>query len=53
MPITRVADADDGALVLVDATSGAGGLAVDPAEFDVYYFGPQKCFGAEGACGWH
>jgi phosphoserine aminotransferase len=35
-------------LVLVDATSGAGGLRVDPAEFDVYYFSPQKSFGSEG-----
>ncbi|MHB8456108.1 MAG: phosphoserine transaminase [Acidimicrobiales bacterium] len=35
-------------LVLVDATSGAGGLRVDPSEFDAYYFAPQKCFGSEG-----
>ncbi|MHB1989083.1 MAG: phosphoserine transaminase [Acidimicrobiales bacterium] len=35
-------------LVLVDATSGAGGLRVDPEEFDAYYFAPQKCFGADG-----
>ncbi|MGH9300185.1 MAG: phosphoserine transaminase, partial [Acidimicrobiales bacterium] len=35
-------------LVLVDATSGAGGLRVDPNEFDAYYFAPQKCFGGEG-----
>jgi len=35
-------------LVAVDATSAAGGLRVDPAEFDVYYFAPQKCFGADG-----
>jgi len=35
-------------LVLVDATSAAGGLRVDPGEFDVYYFAPQKCFGSEG-----
>ena len=40
--------ADDGALVLVDATSGAGGLAVDVSEADVYYFAPQKCFGSDG-----
>ena len=32
----------------VDATSGAGGLWVDPAEFDAYYFAPQKCFGSDG-----
>ncbi len=48
MPIRRVAGADTGALVLVDATSAAGGIAVDPAEFDAYYFAPQKCFGSDG-----
>ena len=32
----------------VDATSGAGGLPVDPTEFDAYYFAPQKCFGSDG-----
>jgi phosphoserine aminotransferase len=48
MPIRRVTGADDGALILVDATSAAGGIAVDPAEFDAYYFGPQKSFGADG-----
>ncbi|HUB39031.1 MAG TPA: phosphoserine transaminase [Streptosporangiaceae bacterium] len=48
MPIRRVPGADDGALVLVDATSAAGGIAADPAEFDVYYFAPQKCFGSDG-----
>ncbi len=48
MPIRRVTGADDGALVLVDATSAAGGIAVDPAEFDAYYFAPQKCFGSDG-----
>jgi phosphoserine aminotransferase len=35
-------------LVIVDATSGAGGLRVDPAEFDAYYFAPQKCFAGDG-----
>jgi phosphoserine aminotransferase len=29
-------------LVLVDATSGAGGLRFDPRETDAYYFAPQK-----------
>jgi phosphoserine aminotransferase len=48
MPIRRPAGADDGALVLVDATSAAGALPVDPAEFDAYYFAPQKVFGADG-----
>ena len=45
-PITRPRGADG--LVLVDATSGAGGLPVDPAEFDCYYFAPQKSFAADG-----
>ncbi len=47
-PVKRVDGADEGALVLIDATSGAGGLPVDVAESDVYYFGPQKCFAADG-----
>ncbi len=48
MPIQRVAGADEGSLVLVDATSGAGGLPVDITESDVYYFAPQKSFAADG-----
>jgi phosphoserine aminotransferase len=44
----RPEGAADGQLVLVDATSGAGGLRFDPAETDVYYFAPQKCFGGDG-----
>ena len=48
MPVRRVAGADAGALVLVDATSGAGGLPVDVSETDVYYFAPQKCFASDG-----
>jgi len=44
----RVDGADSGALMMVDATSGAGGLAVDPQQFDVYYFAPQKSFGSDG-----
>ncbi|GAA4437925.1 phosphoserine transaminase [Phytohabitans houttuyneae] len=48
VPIKRVAGADDGALLLVDATSGAGGLDVDVRETDAYYFAPQKCFGSDG-----
>ncbi len=35
-------------LVVVDATSAAGGLRVDPSQFDVYYFAPQKCFAGDG-----
>ena len=38
----------ESALVAVDATSAAGGLTWDPAEVDVYYFAPQKCFAADG-----
>jgi phosphoserine aminotransferase len=34
--------------VLVDATSGAGGLPLDAAQADAYYFAPQKCFGSDG-----
>ena len=45
--VERPADAGD-ALVLVDATSGAGGLPVDVLQADAYYFAPQKGFGAEG-----
>ncbi|MCU1462773.1 MAG: serC [Acidimicrobiales bacterium] len=48
MPIARPHGADAAALVAVDATSGAGGIPVDPAEFDVYYFAPQKSFASEG-----
>jgi phosphoserine aminotransferase len=47
VPIVRPPDAGE-ALVLIDATSGAGGLPVDVAEADVYYFAPQKSFAADG-----
>nr|NCW97007.1 phosphoserine transaminase [Actinomycetota bacterium] len=47
MPIQRPAGSD-GALVLVDATSAAGGLAVSAKEFDTYYFAPQKSFASDG-----
>lgn len=40
--------ADDDALLLVDATSAAGGLAIDVSAVDVYYFAPQKCFASDG-----
>jgi phosphoserine aminotransferase len=46
--VRRVAGADDGALLLVDATSAAGGLPVDVSEVDAYYFAPQKCFASDG-----
>ena len=48
MPVQRVTGADDGALLLVDATSGAGGLPVDIDECDAYYFAPQKNFASDG-----
>jgi phosphoserine aminotransferase len=44
LPVVRPAP---GGLVLVDGTSGAGGLRVDPTAFDVYYFAPQKCFAGD------
>jgi predicted phosphoserine aminotransferase len=47
-PVRRPSGADDDALVLIDATSGAGGLPVDVAQTDVYYFAPQKSFAADG-----
>ena len=47
MPIKRPAGTD-GALVLVDATSAAGGLEVEAKEFDTYYFAPQKSFASDG-----
>ncbi|MBO0682541.1 MAG: phosphoserine transaminase [Candidatus Dormibacteraeota bacterium] len=46
MQIRRPAGASG--LVVVDATSAAGGLRVDPSQFDVYYFAPQKCFASDG-----
>ena len=47
-PVRRVAGADADSLVLIDATSAAGGLDVDLAESDVYYFAPQKNFASDG-----
>jgi len=48
-PVVRPAGTTaEQALVLVDATSGAGGLPVDLNEADVYYFAPQKCFASDG-----
>jgi phosphoserine aminotransferase len=47
-PVIRPEGADDDALVLIDATSGAGGLPVDVRESDVYYFAPQKSFASDG-----
>jgi phosphoserine aminotransferase len=46
-PVKRVAG-DAGALTVIDATSAAGGVAIDAAEADVYYFAPQKNFASDG-----
>src|SRR5690606_25858132 len=48
VPVRRPTGTDDGALVLIDATSGAGGLPVDVSDSDVYYFAPQKGFASDG-----
>ena len=47
VPVHRPRDAGD-ALILVDATSGAGGLPLDASQADAYYFAPQKSFGSDG-----
>lgn len=47
-PVVRVDDADPDALVLIDATSAAGGLDVDISQCDVYYFSAQKGFASDG-----
>ncbi len=46
-PVVRPEDAGD-ALVLIDATSAAGAMPLDPTQADAYYFAPQKVFGADG-----
>jgi phosphoserine aminotransferase len=46
--LERPAGADDDAVVIVDATSAAGGIEWDPAQVDAYYFAPQKCFASDG-----
>jgi phosphoserine aminotransferase len=53
MEVRRPAGSEDvdgavDAIVAVDATSAAGGLRVEVAECDVYYFAPQKCFASDG-----
>ncbi|HEY2997696.1 MAG TPA: phosphoserine transaminase [Acidimicrobiales bacterium] len=45
-PVCRPEGAEG--LVLVDATSAAGGLRFDPREVDAYYFAPQKCLASDG-----
>ena len=47
LPVQRPAGSD-GKLILIDATSGAGGLPVNMADVDTYYFAPQKNFAADG-----
>jgi phosphoserine aminotransferase len=48
MEIRRPAGIADDALVVVDATSAAGGLRFEPSQVDVYYFAPQKCLASDG-----
>jgi phosphoserine aminotransferase len=48
VPVTRPAGWSEGQLVAIDATSAAGGLPVNVADADVYYFAPQKCFASDG-----
>ncbi len=47
VPVSRPAGSEN-ALIAIDATSGAGGLPVNAADADVYYFAPQKSFGSDG-----
>ena len=48
-PVKRVEGSkEQGALTLIDATSGAGALNVDISQTDAYYFSPQKAFGSDG-----
>jgi phosphoserine aminotransferase len=48
VPVVRPAEALEGQLVVIDATSGAGGLPVDIRQADAYYFAPQKGFASDG-----
>ena len=47
-PVQRPGDIDDNSLVLVDATSAAGGVAADISTIDAYYFSPQKNLSSDG-----
>ncbi|MGY4711005.1 phosphoserine transaminase [Mycolicibacterium sp. CBM1] len=47
VPVRRPEGSGD-ALILIDATSGAGGLPVDVRDADAYYFAPQKNFASDG-----
>jgi phosphoserine aminotransferase len=48
VPVLRPSEAPEGQLILIDATSAAGGLPVDVGEADAYYFAPQKGFASDG-----
>ena len=48
VPVVRPEGAGAGQLVVIDATSGAGGLPLDATQVDAYYFAPQKGFAADG-----
>ncbi|MBA3905750.1 MAG: phosphoserine transaminase [Pseudonocardiales bacterium] len=48
VPVVRPDESIDGQLVVIDATSGAGGLPVDIRQADTYYFAPQKGFASDG-----
>ena len=48
VPVVRPEGATADQLVVIDATSGAGGLPVDVREADAYYFAPQKSFASDG-----
>ncbi|WP_203568511.1 phosphoserine transaminase [Aestuariimicrobium ganziense] len=47
-PVVRPDGVDDDALVVIDATSAAGGVEVDLGGIDAYYFAPQKNFASDG-----
>ncbi|WP_404289296.1 phosphoserine transaminase [Glutamicibacter arilaitensis] len=47
-PVKRVSGANEDSLMVIDATSAAGGLDVDLSQTDVYYFAPQKNFASDG-----
>jgi phosphoserine aminotransferase len=48
VPVLRPAGSTEDQLVLIDATSAAGGLPVDVSNADAYYFAPQKGFASDG-----
>jgi len=47
-PVTRPEGASADQLTIIDATSAAGGLPLDPGQADVYFFAPQKSFASDG-----